>query len=201
MPAVFDPIVIDGVKVRVSPEFARMGWTTADWLTLSSRCLSLRGWLQFPPETFHQNVSPGLALELDTLYGARAPMVLNALAAGASTRFVATILGDRPQPIPASPQVVWRWAQRAGLDEPGACGWAHTDLLNRKSSSPVTEKRAMLALIPQWVDRFGPKAYLWVLAGFTLAEATAMQEAETVVTEDQLRVMAALNGVSLPAGI
>ncbi|MGV8846045.1 hypothetical protein [Tessaracoccus sp.] len=82
------------------------------------------------------------------------------------------------------------------LSEPEAVGWAHTALFSTNRL-----RRLRRQYIRTWLDRFGPKAYLWVLAGYDLKEATSMQKAGDLVSEDQLRVMVALNGRTLPAGV
>ncbi|MGV8910944.1 MAG: hypothetical protein ACOH1Y_18390 [Propionicimonas sp.] len=190
-----------------STEFARIGWAEADWDALDDvgtwagvnvdRHLCVRRWLRDAPERFEVPVSPAVARETFAVYGQRTPQVLNALAGGATARFVdayLTLWG-------ADVDTAWTFACQVGLAEPEAVGWAHTDRL--VISKWVGKQPHILrgSAIRPWLDRFGPVSYLWVLAGFTLDETAAMVEGGATVSEGQLRVMAALNGVSLPAGI
>ena len=92
------------------------------------------------------------------------------------------------------------------MTEAAATGWAFTGTgrtvpYEPSRSSAYAQEQLVLARITAWTDRFGPDAYLHVLAGFTLDEAIALQDGGTTVTEQQLRVMIALTGVVLPAGI
>ncbi|MGV8910658.1 MAG: hypothetical protein ACOH1Y_16905 [Propionicimonas sp.] len=112
------------------------------------------------------------------------------------------------------PEAAWAFACQVGLSEPEAVGWALTGYLH---GPPGPRRRlddgAYLACarahysarkasqIGKWTRLFGPAAYLWPLAGFTLDEATEMWEAGNAPTEGQLRVMAALAGPALPAGV
>ncbi|MGV8846047.1 MAG: hypothetical protein ACOH1Y_17930 [Propionicimonas sp.] len=195
---------------------ARTGWTQADWDDLLDQGTwgetsdqvfkTVRSWLRRPPVWFQAPVTPAQVREMTALYGAGVPSALNALADGASERFVAAVLGNRLNV--RTPTSAWEQCQDAHLSEPEAVGWAHTNHLNQinhhlhfsQPQQPSIVETARWS-IPLWVAWFGPTAYLWVLAGFTQAEAVAIRDAGTVVTDDQLRVMAALNGAALPAGI
>ncbi|MGV8846101.1 hypothetical protein [Tessaracoccus sp.] len=94
----------------------------------------------------------------------------------------------------------WDIARLAGLAEPAAVGWALAGYL-QPPDGLARDDAGAAALITGWTDLWGPTAYLWVLAGFAGAEATAMRDAETTMSEEQLRVMVALAGVTLPDGI
>ncbi|MGV8847006.1 MAG: hypothetical protein ACOH1Y_18360 [Propionicimonas sp.] len=124
-------------------------------------------------------------------YGTRARLVLDAYTSGATARFVTAYLSRREGAV----DVREAWHQtlaRTGITEPQAVGWAYTDLYRRDTPDPS---------ITAWSTRFGPAAYLWVLAGYDLAEAWAIQASGTIPTDEQLRVMVALAGYTLPAGI
>ncbi|MGV8846049.1 MAG: hypothetical protein ACOH1Y_17920 [Propionicimonas sp.] len=186
------------------------GWTQADWDDLtdettwgsssSAAFQAVRYWLRHPPLEFWAPVTPAQVREMSGVYGEQVSLALDALAAGASERFVAAALANRHDLD--TPTIVWDRAQDAHLSEPEAVGWAHTNHLNQLSRPQQTSiVETVLSSIPLWVARFGPTAYLWVLAGFTQAEAVAIRDSGVVVTDDQLRVMSALNGVTLPAGI
>ncbi|MGV8846061.1 MAG: hypothetical protein ACOH1Y_16890 [Propionicimonas sp.] len=189
-------------------EFARTGWTEADWDDLYDRDTwtgpntdlqyCIQEWLRHPPKHFEVPVTPATVRATLARFGTRAPLALNAYAAGASKRFVGALTDLAPQVH--NPDGVWWYTTKLGLTEPEAVGWALTgDLLWPVYGVDSLPHSA--PFVTRWVDRFGPKAYLWVLAGYDLTEAVALQAAGTVVTEDQLRVMVALNGTVLPDDI
>ncbi|MGV8847004.1 MAG: hypothetical protein ACOH1Y_18350 [Propionicimonas sp.] len=128
-------------------------------------------------------------------HGSDAEAVLNAYADAASNRFVDAYLSHSQLWLDTSASVSHAWTVTTTtlhLPEVEAVGWAYTDVLG--AYFPY-------AVITAWTNAFGPAAYLWVLAGYDLAEAVALRDTGTVITEDQLRVMVALAGVILPAGI
>ncbi|MGV8847010.1 hypothetical protein [Tessaracoccus sp.] len=155
--------------------------------------LEISEWLENDEPFYAPGTTPALTQgrRIFTTHGVKARQVLDAYAAGASPRFVDAWL--TPSPLQAGRAThadgAWQCATFMHLPEPEAVGWAYTDLLVHNEWAITT-----------WVDSLGPTSYLWVLAGFTLAEAAAMRDGGTV-TDQQLRVMVALNGTSLPAGI
>ena len=187
--------------------FTQAGWTSQDWNCLYGTVsqgrnaigqTQLRAWMRNPPTMYPYGVSPSTVLDALAMFGEQCPEALNAYAGGATPRFVATFLTHHPN---GSPEEAWQALyEDLGLTEPEAIGWACTFLLYTREGWPLT--RAVIEPeIAAWTDRFGPTAYLHVLAGFDLAEATALQDAGTTVSEQQLRVMVALTGVVLPAGV
>ncbi|MGV8847005.1 MAG: hypothetical protein ACOH1Y_18355 [Propionicimonas sp.] len=138
--------------------------------------------------------TPALVRATYRTYGIRARLVLAAYAAGASEEFVTAYLSRRDHAAVVHVQQAWHQTRTgsAGVTEHEAVGWAHTDLYRPDTPDPA---------ITSWTKALGPAAYLWVLAGYNLDEAVAMRDAGTPVTDQQLRVMVALAGTTLPAGI
>ncbi|MGV8846079.1 hypothetical protein [Tessaracoccus sp.] len=186
-------------EVTVLAVFTRMGWTAADWDDLDNpnnftgfalvHHWRLREWLRDPPAPFRVPVSAATVRETFAVYGHVTWEVLQVYAAGASARFVAAHTSrHRADLLDAA----WDEAQDIRMSERAATGWALTDqLVNGRTWGRVD----------RWTLRFGESAYLWVLAGYTFEEARDMRTAGTMPGEDQLRVMAALNGKTLPPGI
>ncbi|MGV8846054.1 MAG: hypothetical protein ACOH1Y_16925 [Propionicimonas sp.] len=184
-----------------------IGWTTQDWDDLDDyrtwgqvdeqNHQRVRYWLRHPPERFDVPVSPGLVRETTARYGRQTPGALNAYAAGASERFVAAHLAHGLRVLNAD--IAWGACRHSSLSEVSSTGWALTGQLVVVDTG--TTWTGLLDRILQWAALFGEFAYLWVLAGFTFEEATVMQAAGPPASKDQLRVMAALNGFTLPAGI
>ncbi|MGV8910152.1 MAG: hypothetical protein ACOH1Y_14320 [Propionicimonas sp.] len=198
MPAV-NAVPLPTVEVTVRAVFTRMGWTAADWDDLDNpnnftgfalvHHWRLREWLRDPPAPFRVPVSAATVRETFALYGHVTWEVLQVYAAGASARFVAAHLSCHRAGLLA---VAWDEAQENALSERAATGWALT--------SHLVAHRWGVG-VDRWAFRFGEAAYLWVLAGYTFEEARDMRTAGTMPGEDQLRVMAALNGKTLPPGI
>ncbi|MGV8910945.1 MAG: hypothetical protein ACOH1Y_18395 [Propionicimonas sp.] len=194
----------------------QIGWTEADWTALmvegltagavdastASARLVVRQWLLSPPPKFVAAVTPLTVRVTFAVHGRSTPGVLDAYAAGASERFVDAFLNGRHDRVgQEEPLDGWTCARAAHLREPAATGWALTGRLMQSSLLGRGLSLGVLARhIRLWVDRCGETAYLWVLAGFTMDEATAMLDG-SVVTDEQLRVMVDLNGMALPAGI
>ncbi|MGV8910143.1 MAG: hypothetical protein ACOH1Y_14275 [Propionicimonas sp.] len=153
----------------------------------------VRHWLRTQHEPLPATITPDLIRDTYQVWGRQARTVLNAYVAGASPRFVAAYISCGHDE--AHVRRAWELTQDAGLDEPAATGWALTGQLKVRGAQTTVE------VITAWVTLFGPAAYLCVLAGYDLGEAAAIHDAGELVTEDQLRVMAALNGVVLPEGI
>ena len=189
--------------------FARIGWSTRDWddlydfLTASPQLAAgatvLASWLRHPPAVFVAALTPDQVRDVFARHGKRAGQVLRAMAAGASERFVVAFSGP-PWNAMIAPTAVNAWRDAVvvlGLTEKQATGWAATGWLQ----APAKTQEESAGLILVWTDRFGSSAYLWPLAGFTLDEATAMRDHKSSPTQDQLRVMVALNGHILPDGV
>ncbi|MGV8846067.1 MAG: hypothetical protein ACOH1Y_14280 [Propionicimonas sp.] len=186
----------------LSPVFARMGWTPADWAALDDPATwparvkmkyhgLLGEWLRDPPPHFNTPVSPALVRDTFTAHPGWAALILNTYAAGASERFVNLYI-DRHQGVNFV-GMAWAEAQHHDMSEPSATGWA---LTNHQLGLPHHRQE-----ISSWVRLFGPTAYLWPLAGYDLDEAIAMSDVGWPPADEQLRVMAILNGHTLPAGI
>ncbi|MGV8910941.1 MAG: hypothetical protein ACOH1Y_18370 [Propionicimonas sp.] len=153
--------------------------------------VDIQHWFRFSAPTPPESITPAVVRATYRTYGIRARLVLDAYIGGASARFADAYLSRRPDRVDVT--TAWdRTLARTGITEPQAVGWAYTDLYRRDTPDPS---------ITAWTTRFGPAAYLWVLAGYTLDEATKMRDAGTVVTDAQLRVMVALNGVTLSEGV
>ncbi|MGV8910657.1 MAG: hypothetical protein ACOH1Y_16900 [Propionicimonas sp.] len=192
----------------IATAFTRLGWTAAEWEDLYNQGTPasisqhyLQEWLVSPPERFAASISPDLVRETFALYGSLAQHVLNAYAAGASARFVNTYAGQHEW-LGHTIKDTWADLADLGLSEAACTGWAHIG----GHRWPTGGHDASLgagndSLVARWVNQFGPASYLWVLAGYTLDEATNMRDSGTVVSEKQLRVMVALAGVVLPDGI
>ncbi|MGV8846044.1 hypothetical protein [Tessaracoccus sp.] len=195
---------------RARDRLTAIGWTAADWDDLMDASTwegpadhqDIQWWLENPPLQFAWHpITPTQFRETCTRYGKNAGYVLSAYAEGAAPRFVDVFIGAGPV-IPAEASVMrarlaWMNAKELRLSEDQAVGWAHADLL----IVDLLRTPDGVPVITTWIARFGPTAYLWVLAGYTLDEATAMQDAGTVITDDQLRVAVTLKGITLPAGI
>ncbi|MGV8846046.1 MAG: hypothetical protein ACOH1Y_17935 [Propionicimonas sp.] len=197
-------VLADGRRADARAAFTRMGWSDQDWAELtdpatwaqvsSGHLEYVLNFLDHEPEAF---VTPVTVREVFIRYGKDGGHVLTAYADGASPRFVDAFTGVTRQRLNDTvgamrARLAWMNAKELRLPEDQAIGWVHADLLDYVDQQVV---------ITAWVDLFGPKAYLWPLAGFTLTEATALEADGTVVSEDQLRVMAALAGAVLPAGV
>lgn len=197
------------VSYEVELHFVQNGWTAHDWNTLDDELFAedfdsttlangfyqVREWLRHPP-AFENPVTPTLVRETITAFGVQAVFALNGYAAGASPEFVAAFLVRHPE---GNPEVGWGYAQRAHLDGPSAAGWVLTGLLNQDlTEDGHTTGLQVIRHIRVWTAAFGPTAYLWVLAGFDLGEATTLVTDQGPVSEERLRVMAALNGADLP---
>jgi hypothetical protein len=200
--------------------FASIGWTTQDWDDLYRYFTgpaggaavggpSVADWLRNPPPTFRTRPTPASIRALFARHGRQTEYVLAALVDGASERFAVTYRSRDSSPIAraAELQSGWRHAVTIGLTEPQATGWAGTGYLHSRRyrpspiGSPASSRAVMTALITAWTTAFGPDAWLYVLAGIDLQEAVALKENGKTPTGEQLRVMAALNGHTLPAGI
>lgn len=98
--------------------------------------------------------------------------------------------------------VAWATTTAAGLSEVDATGWALTgQLLADPDTQAVVDVPLVSAQLMPWVEQVGPASWLFLLAGFTLDEAVALADAGTTPTEQQLQVMAVLNGHTLPEGV
>ncbi|MGV8910943.1 MAG: hypothetical protein ACOH1Y_18385 [Propionicimonas sp.] len=203
------------------PYLVEMGWTSDEFNSLD-RDLDVHllepvsaadpfaargdiyGWLRNSPSDWKVAVSPTVVRETLVRYGpgdGGAGGVLTAFAAGASERFVAAFTSRHRR---QDTRTAWLFAEFGHLAEPEATGWALTDYLFPSHLTPASLEAQYWeaeAILGDWRRGFGPRSYLWVLAGFTLNEATAMQDQNATVSDDQLRVMAALNGFTLPASI
>ena len=176
-----------------------MGWTAADYDNLNDLGTGDDQWLRQPPDKFVNTVTPQDVRDAFAAYGQRVDAVLTAYAAGASRRFVAAVLSAQPD---GSPTAAWAATQLVHLNEPDATGWALTGFLFTDAHETARSGLRMIAgRFTYWMDEFGPDAWLYVLAGITYAEALAMAAAGQTPTGEQLRVMAALNGHTLPEGI
>ncbi|MGV8847007.1 hypothetical protein [Tessaracoccus sp.] len=217
-PATFTPTINSACTRHpdACATFTGHGWTAAQWDDL---CTFYAGhdqaggqevayWLRHPPATFATPITPTMIRDLFDRYEELTFHVLTAIAAGASERFCAGFFNPqwhRRDHV----AVVDGWAQATALNltEPEAVGWAATDYLGCLRDPAVLRgvpslSRAQLAvLIRTWISFFGPTAYLYVLAGYDLDEAVAMRDAKTSPTPEQLRVMVALAGHTLPAGV
>ena len=198
-------------------EFVTAGWTAEQWddlydhlsVSRAPGALILTSWLRNPDLTFLVPITPATVLDFLTRYGKQAAQLLTAVDAGATERFTLTFLGpswirsDYGAAVKA-----WQYATQIGLAEPQAVGWAATGYLHSRfydqptaHGAPTLSRDERTTLIRAWTDRFGPNAFLYVLAGITADEAATMRYARRSPTQDQLRVMVALNGVILPAGV
>ena len=190
--------------------FAAIGWTAQQWddtyqalfpASPKPGSKALANWLRNPPKELVNHlgvpITPAMVLQLLDRYGTQTPRVLTGLTAGASERFAATYLNPKWRHHSRATTTGWAYAQSIGLTEPHATGWAPTGYLNARGKTPGGPTK----LIRTWTTQFGPDAYLYVLAGFDLDEAVAMRDAKTLPTEDQVRVMVALNGHTLPDGV
>ena len=207
-------------------QFEAMGWSADDWHDVDRDLAlmfgsplgrpsgsaaprsryTLREWLRDPPAVFEAPVTRAMVLHAVRAHGyGLAPMALEASAAGASTRFVDAFLTNFQTEFrfaTARPDVAWATAWLAGLSEPEATGWALTGLLLADpDGDAVIDVGLIGARLTPWVDRLGPTSYLFLLAGYTLEEAEALRDAGKSPTGEQLRVMAALNGHTLPPGV
>ena len=185
--------------------FARMGWTFDDWDDLdeatwdglpADRHLELRVWLRNPP-VFKTSLSPAVVREVTARFRRWARQALDAYAAGASSRFIAVFILRHQDGNPAA---AWKYAYSTGMAEEIAAGWAATDLLYLRPwpTNHRGDKQLVLDRIMPWLDRFGSYGHLYVLAGYTLEEAVAIDDAALRngtprVTREQLEAMVALN--------
>ncbi|MGV8846065.1 hypothetical protein [Tessaracoccus sp.] len=204
---------------QMGPVFDTLGWTQTDWNAMFDPSTwagadeagspgernfhNARRWLLNPPAPFRVRVSAATVRQTYQTYGTGARSVLNAYAAGASPRFVDRYSTTNPTWLP-EPLYAWRYSQFAEMSEPEATGWAYTQLMGQNSweyAGGRVHPAGSNQPITAWIARFGPTAYLWVLAGYTLEEATTMQDDGTLVSEEQLRVIVALTGVVLPTGV
>ncbi|MGV8846108.1 hypothetical protein [Tessaracoccus sp.] len=188
------------VPVLAQERFAGIGWTYEDWARCRREQPSrhARHWLLHPP-VFTWSITPEQFLETTGRYGWRSISVLNGLTEGAPPRLATALLCvDAHANVPAC----WATAQQLGWAETEAVGWALAGMLRSNHTDTETFDRTRLAATTirrthQWIQMFGPEAYLWVLAGYDLHEA---QQATRLgpVTLEQLRVMVVLNGAELP---
>ena len=205
----------------ISAGIAAMGWTSTEWddtfrflvtapdgtYKVQAAVAGVHAWLRNPPY-FSVPISAATVQDVFTRHGKQTAPVLSILATGGTERFAVAFVNQPHWPVPkTSPAQVaeaatdgWRFARSLGLAEQSATGWAATGYLHTSQHQPAA-RESMTALIKEWTDLFGPTAYLWVLAGFDLDEATAMRDAHTTPTQEQLRVMVALNGHVLPDGV
>ena len=202
---------------EVVAQFTSLGWTADDWRGVDELAddllgevvglglmrgtfINLREWLRQPPAVFKNHLSPALVRETLGKHDLLTSTILDAYAAGASARFVDAFLAG-----PGTKDVMTAWAitQCAHLSEPEAVGWALTGRVKVYAGPGSTgeDEHVVADRITWWAGRFGPTSYLLVLAGFTFDEAAAMQDAGRMPAVAQLRVMAALNGHVLPAGV
>jgi len=191
--------------------YTQAGWTSSDWNLLylhgvvhhqedyfSPGRQELRAWMRNPPSMYPNGVTPADTNDAFTAYGSQTPEALNARAAGASARFVAAFMGAHRG---GKPEYAWAILHDdLGLVEAEATGWAATRYLSA-GQGRTPGPPGVNPVVTRWRDRFGPTSYLYVLGGYDIEEATTMQEAGTPVSEQQLRVMVALRGIVLPAGI
>lgn len=226
MPATAGTWPVDLTREQVAT-FTRWGWTAQDWHDEDSKVairfgpsivpvdtptqrnqLTLREWLRNPPASSVAPIPRDLIGQVVAAHGPRLTSnVLDAYAAGAPHAFLDVILAKRPGQT-GWPQrnviTAWEITVMASLTGPAAIGWATTGELNApilKDGTTAKEGRVVADQIIAWTDQFGPDAYLYVLAGITLKEALGLAAAGKTPTEQQLRVMAALNGHTLPAGV
>ncbi|MGV8847000.1 hypothetical protein [Tessaracoccus sp.] len=210
--AVTEYLSINPGAVNDDYRFAAMDWTDQDWDDLLTRWGGLpagvqtkvRDWLLKPrKEPLPQPLTPaglGSVLSAETW---TTSLVLDALGNGVPPVFIAAITarlsagGGRAHTLDFHPNIEWRNALDLGLAEDQAVTWAYTTLLESSPHRSLSERSPLLA----WTDQFGPTAYLWAAAGYTLNEALTMRDSGTTVTNDQLRVAVALKGITLPAGI
>ena len=208
--------------------FTGWGWTAQDWHEVDTEVgdlfgfkrgmlaragrrsnYNLREWLRDPPTVVTAAVGRDRFAQAVADHGpTMATNVLDVYAAGASTRFAATFLAKDANHRAGWPQrdvtSAWEITQEAHLTEPAVTGWALTGWLARHrqmDGAPAEDVGMIARRITAWADQFGPGAYLYVLAGFTLEEAITLRDAGDSPTGEQLRVMAALNGHTLPVGV
>jgi len=133
--------------------------------------------------------------------------MLTVIGAGVPERFAIAFLDRNPDSTAPLLLNGWRNAITLRLNEEEASGWAATGYLRgqfytQTAGQTGLGRDAMAAEIGAWTNRFGPGAFLWVLAGFTLDEAVELRKNGTVITSEQLHVMVALNGATvLPASV
>jgi len=207
---------------RAVEQFLAMGWTAEDWQDLdqemtdraggqvrgvstgygvsADRVTNIREWLRMPPESFAAPMTTGTVRETFATHGVLTSIVLDAYAAGASTRFVDAFF---TAPGQFDVRKAWAITSTARLSEPAAVGWALTGRLCSAAGPGVAEENENIVdvRVTPWTDLFGSNAYLHILAGFTFAEAIELKDTGVHISEEQLRVMVALAGVVLPAGI
>lgn len=198
---------------RAIASFMRAGWTRQEWDDLyefltdraDDGARFLAAWLRNPPARFVNPISPALVRDVYARHPKVAEQVMIAIGAGATERFAITFI--RASPLIRAAIAGWQFSRALGLAEPAATGWAATGYLHDRGNNAdfhgalTGDGAAARRTINAWVDAFGPGSYLYVLAGITLKEAVAMRAAGDQVSDQQLRVMAALNGYVLPAGI
>ncbi|MGV8910654.1 MAG: hypothetical protein ACOH1Y_16885, partial [Propionicimonas sp.] len=155
----------------------RTGWTAEDWDEVYDMGAAfpaphqryLQRWLLHPPEQFVVLVTPQQVRGAFAVYGPMVTGALDAFAAGASDRFVAAFAAHQEHLVDLT-RSTWLTLVSMGLSEPAATGWALT-------LGPGSSLAASMARLARWVGSFGETAYLWVLAGFTLEEATKLRAA------------------------
>ena len=186
---------------------ASAGWTVQDWIRLHTKARGLtRKWLwNMPllPEPLAAEAIENLMSPYTSFFAAG---VLDQIAAGIPQRFVFEA-GDwaidvDPRNAGDRLRLLWDLVQDLGMTEAEAFGWLLTGKLYvpvRKWESGEAEGIVTRKIGP-WRDKYGPTAYLWVLAGVGLREA-ARSVKNPGWDDDTLRTMVALNGVVLPAGV
>ena len=199
-----------GISRKTRQRAETAGWTSQDWVRFHTASTDrvLDEWLTDLP-AIPPSFTPSFVQSIiDSAQNGVIPVqVLNAVAGGVPVGFATAGIGrwrdgwyDADHTMDQISKT-WSIAQSLGLSDQEATGWLLTGQLivaynTWKIGSAVD---TVGARIGPW-RKYGPTAYLFVLAGLGLREA-AKAVKQPGWDDQTLRVMLALNGVVLPPGI
>ncbi|MGV8910851.1 MAG: hypothetical protein ACOH1Y_17900, partial [Propionicimonas sp.] len=181
----------DEINQQTREHAAAAGWDAGGWAACRNISSSdaVDDWLDDLP-AFHRPVPAQVVTEMidrsrDQFTADDQIRMLNALAGGWPPATAAFVAANGPY-LKTADQY-WEVADQLRLSGQALDGWWHAGFL-QDYREPLTEQliRKIRKRINPWIIALGPDAYLWVLAGYTLAEAKAAADAGTV-TDAELR--------------